>query len=111
MTYWFMFEGGVMRRVVAVCVAASALAWSAEAAAAEPPAGSADTCTRGYEALTLPQVLALAERNGVPEERARNMFERVNKNEDDWICAKDQPSPQENHYNFKDNQAVGQDEP
>ena len=100
-----------MRRVVAMLLVTSGLGLSAQSAVAQPPPGSADTCTRGYEALTLPQLLAQAERNGVPEENARNAFERVNKNEDDWICSKDQPSPQENHYNFKDNQAVGTDRP
>lgn len=97
-----------MRRALVLLLFAPTLGVSVQAAGAQPPPGTDETCTAGYESLTLTELLAQAERNGVPEQNARNAFERVNKNEDDWICSKDQPSPQVNHYNFKDNQAVGQ---
>jgi hypothetical protein len=78
-----------------------------EAALAAPPAGSTATCTASFEAMTLEEILELAELVGVPEANARRMFDSVNKNEDAWICAKKMPSPDPTHYNFVDNQAVG----
>ena len=35
---------------------------------------------------TLRALLAQAKRNGVPEAETRNMFNRVNKNQDAWMC-------------------------
>ena len=99
-----------MRRLaVAAAVALAANTMWSGTASAQPPAGSAETCTSSYQPMTLPEILAQAERNGIPEENARNMFEKVNKNEDAWICQKKMPSPLVNHYNFVDNQAVGTD--
>jgi hypothetical protein len=74
---------------------------AAPAAHATPPPGSAESCTRSFESMTLEQILVQAERNGIPEADARAMFERVNMNEDDWICQKQLSG--ENHYNFVDN--------
>jgi hypothetical protein len=72
-----------------------------------PPPGNANTCPADYQAMTLPDLLAQAQRNGVSEQDARNAFDDVNNNEDAWICSKRLPSPLVNHYNFIDNQAVG----
>ena len=77
-------------------------------ASAKPPAGSAATCPPSYQAMTLEAQLAQAERLGVPEALARNMFARVNKNEDAWICQTKLPGDALS-YNFIDNQAVGRD--
>jgi hypothetical protein len=96
-----------MKRLIALLVVPGTMGVLAQPALARPPAGSAETCTAAYEALTLPQLLEQARRNGIAEEDARRLFESVNNNEDDWICSKDQPSPLENHYNFIDNQAIG----
>ena len=78
---------------------------SATVTLADPPAGSALTCPTRYESITLEQLLAQAQRNGVSEDTARQMFEFVNKNDDSWICQEKLPG--ENHYNFVDNQALG----
>jgi hypothetical protein len=96
-----------MKRLATVVFACSVLGLTAQPATASPPPGDATTCTRSYEALTLEQLLAQAERNAVPEANARNLFESVNNNEDAWICSKKQPSPDPLHYNFIDNQAIG----
>ena len=77
-------------------------------ALAEPPAGSAATCPPRYQAMTLEALLAQAERLGVPEDRARGLFDRVNKNQDAWICQKKLPGDATD-FNFVDNQAVGRD--
>jgi hypothetical protein len=58
--------------------------------------------------MTLEALLAQAERLGVPEDRARGLFDRVNKNQDAWICQKKLPGEATN-FNFVDNQAVGRD--
>ncbi len=78
------------------------------AALADPPAGSAGTCPPRYQAMTLEALLDQAERLGVPEAQARNLFARVNKNEDAWICQTKLPGDALS-YNFIDNQAVGRD--
>jgi hypothetical protein len=49
-----------------------------------------------------------ANRLGVPEDQARNLFLRVNKNEDAWVCQRKLPGDA-THFNFIDNQAVGLD--
>ena len=77
-------------------------------ALAEPPAGSAATCPPRYQAMTLEALLAQAERLGVPEDRARDLFDRVNKNQDAWICQTKLPGDATD-INFIDNQAVGRD--
>jgi hypothetical protein len=77
-------------------------------ALAEPPAGSAGTCPPRYQAMTLEALLAQAERLGVPEDRARNLFATVNKNQDAWICQTKLPGDATD-FNFIDNQAVGRD--
>ena len=77
-------------------------------ASAEPPAGSAATCPPRYQAMTLEAQLAQAERLGVPEALARNLFNRVNKNQDLWICQTKLPGG-DLSYNFIDNQALGLD--
>ena len=77
-------------------------------ALAEPPAGSAATCPPRYQAMTLEALLAQAERLGVPEDRARDLFDRVNKNQDAWICETKLPG-EATDINFIDNQAVGRD--
>ena len=74
-------------------------------AVADPPAGNMLTCPTRYESITLEQLLAQAQRNGVSEDKASQMFEFVNKNDDSWICQEKLPG--ENHYNFVDNQALG----
>jgi hypothetical protein len=58
--------------------------------------------------MTLEALLAQAERLGVPEAQARNLFNRVNKNQDAWICQTKLPGDALS-YNFIDNQAVGRD--
>ena len=73
---------------------------------AQPPPGSAETCPGPYQAMTLPQILAQAQSYDVPEERARAMFEGVNKNEDAWICQDTLPGAPPS-FNFIDNQAIG----
>jgi hypothetical protein len=92
--------------VVGVLLAGGALVLASVSVAAEPPAGSAATCPPRYQAMTLPALLAQAERVGVPEANARALFSRVNKNEDDWICQTKLPGD-EASFNFTDNQAVG----
>jgi hypothetical protein len=77
-------------------------------ALAEPPAGSAATCPPRYQVMTLEALLAQAERLGVPEDRARDLFDRVNKNQDAWICQTKLPGDATD-INFIDNQAVGRD--
>jgi hypothetical protein len=91
-----------------VALLAAMVAGTAGTASAKPPAGSADTCPSDYQAMTLEELLAQAERNEIPEERARNLFERVNKNQDTWICQTKLPGDATN-FNFIDNQAVGLD--
>ena len=98
----------ILLLVTVAAVMAAIVAVTAGTASAEPPAGSADTCPADYQAMTLEELLAQAERLGVPEERARNLFDRVNKNQDDWICQKKLPGDATN-FNFIDNQAVGLD--
>ena len=83
------------------------VALTATTAAADPPPRTADSCTHSFESMTLEQILAQAERNGIPEQNARAMFERVNNNGDDWICQKQLEG--ENHYNFVDNQSANGD--
>ena len=75
---------------------------------AQPPAGSAATCPPRYQAMTLEALLAQAERLGVPEDRARNLCNFVNKNQDAWICQTKLPGDATD-INFVDNQAVGLD--
>lgn len=79
-------------------------------ALAQPPEGTNATCPSDYQAMTVPDILAQAERLGISEERARAMFESVNKNEDEWICQK-KLSGDDTSYNFLDNQAIGKDRP
>jgi hypothetical protein len=81
---------------------------SAGMTSAQPPAGSAATCPPRYQAMTLEALLAQAERLGVPEDRARNLFNTVNKNQDAWICQTKLPGDATD-INFVDNQAVGLD--
>ena len=98
-----------MRRlVVAVMLVLGTLVLGVGTALAEPPAGSAGTCPPRYQAMTLEALLAQAERLGVPEDRARNLFNRVNKNQDAWICQTKLPGDATD-FNFIDNQAVGRD--
>ena len=99
-----------MKRVaIAIVLGLVSVVLVAPAADAGPPAGTATTCTPSFDAMTLEQVLVLADEVGVPEENARRMFESINKNDDAWICVKKMPSPDPTHYNFVDNQAVGLD--
>ena len=77
-------------------------------ASARPPAGSPETCAPSFDLITLPELLAQAERNGIPQEREQATFHRVNKNGDEWICQKQLSG--ENHYNFIDNQSIGRDQ-
>lgn len=102
-------NGVTKRLTVAAVVVVASMAVGVGVVGASPPPGSAETCTADYQAMTLPELLAQAERNGVSEENARNAFDDVNKNDDAWICSKRLPSPLVNHYNFLDNQAVGHD--
>jgi hypothetical protein len=99
----------IMKRLAMVAMLVlGPLVLGAQTTLAEPPAGSADTCPADYQAMTLEALLAQAEGLGVPEAQARNLFERVNKNEDAWICQKKLPGDA-THFNFIDNQAVGLD--
>jgi hypothetical protein len=97
-----------MKRVLMLATVALVVAGSAAAASAQPPAGSAETCPPRYQAMTLEALLSQAERLGVPEAQARNLFARVNKNEDAWICQTKLPGDATS-FNFIDNQAVGRD--
>jgi uncharacterized membrane protein YdfJ with MMPL/SSD domain len=94
--------------VTVVALVAAMVAVTAGTASAKPPAGSADTCPGDYQAMTLEDLLAQAERDGFPEERVRYMFERLNKNQDDLICQTKLPGDVTD-YNFIDNQALGLD--
>ncbi len=97
------------RILIAACVAASGtLALGVHPALAGPPAGSSATCPPKFQATTLQALLDLAERVGVPESHALTLFERVNKNEDSWICLMKLPGDVAS-YNFIDNQAIGLD--
>jgi hypothetical protein len=96
------------RFAVATMLVWGALVLVVGTALAEPPAGSADTCPPRYQAMTLEALLAQAERLGVPEAQARNLFARVNKNQDAWICQTKLPGDATS-FNFVDNQAVGRD--
>jgi hypothetical protein len=58
--------------------------------------------------MTLEALLAQAERNGISEDQARNLFDSVNKNQDAWICQTKLPGD-DTDINFIDNQAVGRD--
>ena len=98
------------RLAMAALLALMVLALAGDSVLAKPPAGSAATCTASYDAMTQEEILELAEEVGVPEENALRMWESVNKNEDDWICAKKTGSPDPTHYNFVDNQALGLEE-
>lgn len=96
-----------MRRTAAAMVFAFALAALAgPAASAHGPGGSATTCPRPYTAVTYAELLAQAQRLGVPEAAARGLYARVNKNADAWICQLKLPGA-ETHFSFIDNQAVG----
>ena len=97
----------MIKTVAAVCLTTWML--GAAPASASPPPGSAQTCPADYQAMTLPQLIAQAERNGVGEQRARALFARVNKNQDDWICQAGLPGDPATSFNFIDNQAVGLD--
>jgi hypothetical protein len=79
-----------------------------ESASAGQPDGSAGTCPADYQAMTLQALVDQANRLGVPEDQARNLFLRVNKNEDAWVCQRKLPGDA-THFNFIDNQAVGLD--
>jgi hypothetical protein len=96
------------RLAVAVMLVLGTLVWGVGTALAEPPAGSADTCPADYQAMTLEALLAQANQLGVPEDRAHNLFERVNKNQDAWICQTKLPGGATD-INFVDNQALGLD--
>ena len=96
------------RLAVAAMLVLGPLVVGVGTALAEPPAGSTATCPPRYQAMTLEALLAQAERLGVPEERARNLFATVNKNQDVWICQTKLPGDATN-FNFIDNQAVGFD--
>jgi hypothetical protein len=97
-----------VRKKLTVLAAMAMMLASSGTASAEPPAGSAGTCPPSYQAMTLAALLAQAERLGVPEDRARALFDRVNKNQDAWICQTKLPGDATN-FNFIDNQAVGRD--
>ena len=77
-----LLKGGrIMKRLaVAAMLVLGPLLLVVGTASAEPPAGSAATCPADYQAMTLEALLAQANRLGVPEDQARNLFERVNKN-------------------------------
>ncbi len=96
------------RLAVAAMLVLGPLVLVAETTSAEPPAGSAATCPPRYQAMTLEALLAQAERNGISEDQARNLFDRVNKNQDAWICQTKLPGDATD-INFIDNQAVGRD--
>ena len=91
-----------LRTTIIVGAVMSAAAWPAHA---QPPSGSVDTCAPTYDAMTREMILEQANSNGVPEERATAMFDKVNKNGDSWICQEQLPG--DNHYNFIDNPATG----
>lgn len=93
---------------LAAAVFAGALSLTGTVASARAPGGSASTCPPKYTAMTLPALLAQAERLGVPESAARNLFATVNKNDDSWICQRKLPG-EDTDINFVDNQAVGLD--
>jgi len=95
-----------MKGPAAIVAASAVTALFAPSAAAQPPSGSADTCPPRYTAMTLPALLAQAQRLGIPEEAARNLFATVNKNGDSWICQRKLPG-EDTDINFVDNQAVG----
>lgn len=96
-----------MKTVVIACLAfwtfGAAPAW------ADPPEGSAQTCPPTYQVMTLADLIAQAEGNGIGEQKARAMFARVNKNQDDWICQENLPGDPATSFNFIDNQALGRD--
>ena len=98
----------MLRKKLAVLLAMAVMLASAGMASAQPPAGSAVTCPPRYQAMTLEALLAQAERLGVPEAQARNLFATVNKNQDAWICQTKLPGDATD-FNFIDNQAVGRD--
>ncbi len=77
-------------------------------ATAKQPAGSATTCPPRYTPMTLSDILDQAQRLGIPEAAARNLFSTVNKNSDSWICQRKLPGD-DTDINFLDNQAVGLD--
>jgi hypothetical protein len=95
--------------VTVVALVAAMVAVTAGTASAKPPAGSADTCPGGYQAMTLEELLAQAEEAGIPEEDARARFDLINMNQDAWMCQKKMPDAARGEYNFIDNQAVGLD--
>ena len=96
------------RLAVAAMLVLGPLVVGVGTALAEPPAGSTATCPPRYQAMTLEALLAQAERLGVPEAQARNLFATVNKNKDAWICQTKLPGDAFS-YNFIDNQAIGLD--
>ncbi len=105
-----------MRRTVMllaiIALVAASMALGGGLASAQPPSGSADTCPPGYEPMTLEALIAQGEREGRTEAEERALFERVNKNEDDWICQEPLPGNPKSgvtYYNFLDNQALGLD--
>ena len=98
----------ITKRILMLAAMALVMAGSAAAASAQPPAGSGATCPPRYQAMTLEALLDQAEPLGVPEAQARNLFARVNKNEDAWICQTKLPGDALSR-NFIDNQAVGLD--
>ncbi|MEY2431066.1 MAG: hypothetical protein QOC92_791 [Acidimicrobiaceae bacterium] len=89
------------KRVLRLLGVAFILITSTGTAVAQPPAGSADSCNNSFESMTLDDILQQANRNGVPEQNARTMFAKVNKNGDEWICQKQLKGT--NHYDFIDN--------
>ena len=96
-----------MRRFAAVAAISVVSMWLGGPVSARPPAGSAETCTRSFVAVTLEELLERAQNRGVPEQAARDVFASVNKNADAWICEKHLPGRPVNHFNFVDTQAVG----
>jgi hypothetical protein len=96
------------RLAVAVMLVLGTLVLGVGTALAEPPAGSADTCPADYQAMTREALLDQAKRLGIPEDRARTLFAKVNKNQDAWICQTKLPGDATS-FNFIDNQAVGLD--
>ncbi|MEA3055384.1 MAG: hypothetical protein QOD30_816 [Actinomycetota bacterium] len=104
-------DHGMHKRLIitaATLLLSTASSCVVDVAYASPPSGSATTCTPSFEPMTHEAILAQAQRNGIPEERAEGMWVHVNKNGDDWICQKQLQG--ENHYDFVDNQAVGRDQ-
>ena len=96
------------RLAVAIMLVLGPLVLGVGTALAEPPAGSAATCPPRYQAMTLQALLDQADRLDVPEADALNLFIRVNKNQDLWICQTKLPGDALSR-NFIDNQAVGLD--